>query len=124
MTANNLLQSVLNELIQSMRQDIDRYRRAESARSGQDIGWPCAVEQWLRTQYSGWRRREWRMAVEEAVRMADCGIRSQQGDHFRSSLKDSFSERVSTLSAAPRWKEPRKQEQRVPRYSPTERSRS
>jgi hypothetical protein len=50
---NNLL---VDKLIRSQREEIEKYRWIESEKAGRDIGWQRASEEWKQKHFPAWKR--------------------------------------------------------------------
>jgi hypothetical protein len=47
---------VADELIRSQREEIEKYRWIESEKTGRDIGWKRASEEWKQRHFPAWKR--------------------------------------------------------------------
>lgn len=62
MTTHDLDRQVLNELWQSARADVERYRQAHLAGCSAGSGWERALQEWSKGGFDNWWRVEWNRA--------------------------------------------------------------
>lgn len=93
MTKNHRLLGLLNQVFRSANQEIERHRRSESHRLGQDIGWERAVAEWMQNYFPAWKRCQWQMSIAAIVRQDELQIARMNG--LVTVLKDCPKNRVS-----------------------------
>jgi hypothetical protein len=60
-------QDPLVEMLRAQREEIEKYRWLESEKSGEDIGWERAAEEWKRKHLTAWKRSQQQLAGEHSV---------------------------------------------------------
>jgi hypothetical protein len=74
----------LAEIMQSQREEIERYKWIESAKAGHDIGRERAVREWMQNHFQEWKRHHWDRAIEDALsRNPDVQAIRRQGKEGR-----------------------------------------
>ena len=48
-----------------LEQEIQKHKWIESQKIGKDIGFEKAQQDWMDNHFPGWKRREWRKALQE-----------------------------------------------------------